>query len=150
MKRRKSARRALTGLRGLQVSATLEPSPDDTRETRRRKHRALYALYVTSAMVMGVAALAIYVFPTQTWLRQRRATAEISNKLNVIDAQTAQLGQEVRKLDTNAEIQRVARERFGLVFPGEKAFSVLPASVPEFPPQWPYNLVKGFFVITGK
>ncbi len=87
-----------------------------------------------AAWVVGVLAalvvLAVFVFPTRTYLDQRRQINAAGRELSVLDQQNAQLAAEARKLQTSAEIERIAREQYHLVRPGEHAFVILPAPTP--------------------
>lgn len=143
--RRSAQRRALSGLHALPAPEALREQADDTGETIRRKHRALYTLYVVTAVVASIVALVVWVFPTKTWMSQNEATAAASGKLRVLDEQIATLEQQVVALDTDAEIVRVARERYGLVYPGETAYVVLPATPPNLPNLTGYNVVRSYF-----
>ncbi|MGE3327418.1 MAG: septum formation initiator family protein [Acidimicrobiia bacterium] len=147
--RRSAQRRALRGLHALPAPEALREQADDTGETIRRKHRALYTLYVASGVVASIVALVVWVFPTKTWMSQNDATAAASGKLRVLDEQIAALEQQVVALDTDAEIVRVARERYGLVYPGEKAYVVLPATPPNLPNLTGYNVVRSYFTDLG-
>jgi cell division protein FtsB len=94
---------------------------------RPRVVRRIWAGVVAAVLV---AVLALFVFPTRTYLDQRHELAVASQRMRVLDAQNAQLSQQVDKLHTDAEIERIAREQYHLVKPGEKAFAVLPAPEP--------------------
>jgi cell division protein FtsB len=144
--RRKSARRALATVAGLSV-VIAPPVREDTGETRRRKRIAARALYGVVVIVIVIIALVVWVFPTRTWLSQRHATAQTSEKLRVIDTETRRLEAQVRALQAPAEIERIARERYNLVKPGEKAYAVLPATIPTFPTTAGYNVVQAFFTV---
>jgi cell division protein FtsB len=148
LRRRRSARRALAGLRELALPSSLSITEDDTTETRRRKHRAAYAIYVITALIALGVALVVWVFPTRTWLDQRGATSAEAAKVAVIDQQSHQLERQIRALDTDAEIERVARERYGLAFPGEQTFALLPASLPKFPVAFGFNVLKAYFTVS--
>ena len=89
--------------------------------------RRIWAGVVAAVLV---AVLALFVFPTRTYLDQRHELAVAAQRMNVLDAQNAQLSQQVDKLHTDAEIERIAREQYHLVKPGEQAFAVLPAPQP--------------------
>jgi hypothetical protein len=43
-----------------------------------------------------------------------------------LSAENAKLDQRRQQLQTDAEIERLAREQYGLVKPGEEAFAILP------------------------
>ncbi len=95
-------------------------------------------LLLAALAVATIVALAVYVFPTRTWLDQRAALDETRTELDGLRAQRAELEARVDLLDEDAEIERIARSQFGLVLPGEEAYAVLPAPLPDlrFPPSW--------------
>ena len=96
-------------------------------------------------MVGGGAAafgvLAVAVFPTSTFLDQRADTSEAEQRLAVLRAQNAAYEERIERLQTVEEIERLAREQYNLVFPGEEAYAVLPAPLPELdlPAVWPFG-----------
>lgn len=94
----------------------------------------------------GVAllgALAIGLFPTQTFLDQRADTAEAEQRLEVLQAQNQAFEARIERLQTDAEIERLAREQYNLAYPGEEAYAVLPAPLPplDLPTVWPFGAV---------
>jgi hypothetical protein len=92
-----------------------------------------------SAALFGV--LAVAVFPTSTFLDQRADTAEVEERLAVLRAQNEAYEERIERLQTATEIVRLAREQYNLVFPGEEAYAVLPAPLPELdlPAVWPFG-----------
>jgi cell division protein FtsB len=80
-----------------------------------------------------IAGLFIFVFPTRSYLSQRSDVNHARARLDVLRAENARLEQETTKLADPAEVERIARERFGLVRPGERAFTVVPAPPPPAP-----------------
>jgi cell division protein FtsB len=87
------------------------------------------------------AVLAFAVFPTSTYLDQRADTGEAEERLQVLRAQNEAYEERIERLETAEEIERLARERHNLVRPGEEAYSVLPAPLPELelPAIWPFG-----------
>ncbi|GAC1316015.1 MAG: hypothetical protein NVSMB16_12970 [Acidimicrobiales bacterium] len=83
------------------------------------------------------AVLLVFVFPTRTYLDQRRQLALASQRLQTLHTQNAELDGRVAKLQSSAEIERIARERYHLVRPGEQAFAILPAPRPAVIPPAP-------------
>ena len=73
-----------------------------------------------------VAFLGAGVFPTRTYLHQRDAIANEEAKLAVLTAENQKLAAKVERLATDAEIERIAREQYNLVRPGEEAYAILP------------------------
>lgn len=103
--------------------------------------RWLRPLLLAAAAVATIAALAVYVFPTRTWLDQRAALAETSLELGELEAERSALEQRVAELDSDDQIEEIARSQYGLVRPGEEAYAVLPAPEKpiELPALWPFG-----------
>ncbi len=89
--------------------------------------RAAWPLVVSVAFV-GLLFLA--VFPTRTYLDQRRELAATERRVKVLVAQNEELTAKVQRLNTDAEIERLARSEYNLVRPGEEAFAILPSPAP--------------------
>jgi cell division protein FtsB len=83
---------------------------------------------VASAVL--VAVLLLFVFPTRTYLDQRHQLATASERLRVLSSQNAGLSARIDQLHTDTEIERIAREQYHLVRPGETAFAILPSPAP--------------------
>jgi cell division protein FtsB len=86
--------------------------------------RAAWPL-VTSVVAVGILFLA--VFPTRTYLAQRHGLTAAQERVKVLSEQNRQLAGRVQKLNTDAEIERIAREQYDLVRPGEEAYAILPS-----------------------
>jgi cell division protein FtsB len=78
-------------------------------------------------LVVLIGVLFVAVFPTRTWLTQRQAFASANEQLSVLDEQNTLLEQRVSALQSDDEIERLAREQYNLVKPGEEAYALLPA-----------------------
>jgi cell division protein FtsL len=76
--------------------------------------------------VFSVAFLFVFVFPTSSYLAQARQVNRARHDLAVLQAQNHALASEAKKLQTNAEIERIARERYNMALPGERLFSIVP------------------------
>jgi cell division protein FtsB len=84
------------------------------------------ALWPLLASVVFVGVLFAGVFPTRTYLAQRASISHAEKQLSVLGQQNAELRQRAKQLQTDAEIERLAREQYNLVKPGEDAFAILP------------------------
>lgn len=73
-----------------------------------------------------VAALFLFVFPTRSFWAQRQQIGAARHDLMVLREQNARLAKEAARLDTDAEVQRIAREDYNMVLPGERSFVVVP------------------------
>ena len=98
-------------------------------------------LLLAVAAVATIVVLAAYVFPTRTWLDQRAALADTERRLEALEAERGALEARVTELDSDAEIELIARSQYGLVLPGEEAYAVLPAPEEpvELPAVWPFG-----------
>ncbi len=99
-----------------------------------RRRSPLWVLLMLVVLAVTMAG----IFPFRQIIAQRRAVATAEMKLEALTAENALLEEEVAALHTEAEIERLARERFGMVRPGEIGYFVVddgsvPAPVPEPP-----------------
>lgn len=86
--------------------------------------RAAWPLMV-SLIVVGILFLA--VFPTRTYVGQRGDLDATAERVEVLRRENERLAQRVGRLNTDEEIERLAREQYSLVRPGEEAYAILPA-----------------------
>jgi len=120
-------------------SSETESSEITARRTGRVR-RTVWPVLVTGLLV---AALFVFVFPTRTYLAQRAETQRTQAQLDVLDEQNDALSARITALQTDEEIERLAREQFDLVRPGEQAFAVLPApAITDLPPGFPFDLIR--------
>ena len=79
-------------------------------------------------IALGLAAiLFVFVFPTRTYLAQRKQVTAAQHDVNMLREQNKQLQAEAQQLQQPAEIERRARDLYNMVRPGEQAYRVLPA-----------------------
>ncbi|MDQ3946711.1 MAG: septum formation initiator family protein [Actinomycetota bacterium] len=90
---------------------------------------------IAVASVVFVGFVFGAVFPTRTYLAQRREIAAASERLELFKAQNGRLQSAVDRLQRDDEIERLARSRYNLVRPGEEAYAILPVPAP--PPAVP-------------
>jgi cell division protein FtsB len=90
------------------------------------RHRRAVARLVL-VMLVFVALLFVFVFPIRTLLAQRDDTGAVREQLQLLREQNAELEDEAARLQTDAEVERIARERYNLVRPGETPWSVVGA-----------------------
>jgi cell division protein FtsB len=90
-----------------------------------RRRRRLLVRVLLGGMVV-VALLFAFVFPARTLLAQRQQTQKERDRLELLREQTRKLEAETRRLQNDAEIERIARERYNFVRPGERPYVVVP------------------------
>ncbi|MGH9118396.1 MAG: FtsB family cell division protein [Acidimicrobiales bacterium] len=107
--------------------------------TRSRLRRAV--VWPSLGAVVVIAVLFVGVFPTRTFLAQRSAVARAEEQLRVLTAENERLDDRVDALNTPDEIERLAREQFELVRPGEQPYVVLPPAEAQvsLPTGWPFG-----------
>ncbi|MDP9072564.1 MAG: septum formation initiator family protein [Actinomycetota bacterium] len=72
----------------------------------------------------------LFVLPGRTYLAQRQSLASAQTRVKVLTDANARLAQSAARLQTDAEIERLARQQYGLVKPGEQAYAILPSPAP--------------------
>ncbi len=96
------------------------------------------ALAVVGVLILGV-------FPTKAWLDQRQQRKALAAQLATLSAENQALEARAAQLQTDEEIERLARQ-YNLVKPGEETYFILPrpatpaaqaAPAPEAPPPPP-------------
>lgn len=104
-----------------------------------RPWRRVAASLAVSIVVVGF--LLVAVFPTQDWLTQRDEAEARQEELGAIRAEERRLEQRIAELETPGEVERIAREEFGMTRPGETSYRVLPPAVDavDLPDSWPFT-----------
>ncbi len=78
-----------------------------------------------AAVLVVALALATNVVPFRQLVEQRQQVAASRARLTALETENAKLRDEVAALQTPLEIERLAREKLGLVREGEEAYVVL-------------------------
>ena len=99
----------------------------------RKPGRRLPPLLLT-AVLAGSAILFAGVFPFRQILASNRAVEVAEGKLEALQAETLVLEGRIAALQTNQEVERLAREQFGLVMPGEIGYVVVVPPWDDKPP----------------
>ena len=73
-----------------------------------------------------VAFLFLFVFPTRSYVAQQRQVNDARHSVQVLREQNAKLAREAQRLQTDREIEKLARSQFNMVFEGEEAYNVVP------------------------
>jgi cell division protein FtsB len=107
---------------------TRNPAATETRHRRRTLVRVLLGA------MAAVALLFVFVFPARTLLAQRQQTEKERSELQLLNEQSRKLEEESRRLQSDAEVERMAREQYGFVYPGEHPYVVVPPPTTTTPP----------------
>lgn len=100
-----------------------------------------------AVLLVLVAVLFLAGFPARTYLEQRDAIASTNERLAVLRRSNKALSARAEELHDKEAVERLAREQYNLVRPGEEAYAILPGpEVPEPPkPKVGPKKDKGFF-----
>ena len=95
-------------------------------------------------LIVLIGAVFFLFFPTRQLVLQRRHISDLEQRLGRLHVSNERLDSDVKRLTDPAELEVLARERLGLVRPGERAYFVepvkpkthTPTQVPDRAPWW--------------
>lgn len=95
-----------------------------------RARRRRGGLVVLVLGLLLVVVLFAFVYPTRTFVQQRKEVSSAERRLEVLEESTRALQRDNRQLQSDAEVERRAREDYGMVRPGETPYVLVPAPPP--------------------
>jgi len=98
--------------------------PQTRTERRRAAQERRGRLMLGGAVVVAILVIVAW-FPTTALYHQRGQLASATSHLDQLRSQNHALEQERERLSTPAEVARIARQQYQLVFPGQQAYQVL-------------------------
>lgn len=101
----------------------------------------VWIVWVVLLVVVAVGVVALGALPYRAWVAQREQLRETEARLAAIQGQNTALEGRIAALQTPAEVERLARERYGLARPGEQSFVILPSATDPLPAGWPYSVI---------
>ncbi len=106
---------------------------------RQTTSRRLILLLVT--ITAAAAALPLGVVPFRDWLVQRERSAQLRVEVGVVEAVNRDYEARIDALGTDEEIERRAREDYGLIRSDEEAYAISPSpqTSREIPGVWPFG-----------
>ena len=101
---------------------------------RRLGYFSIIAVSLFSLMLLGV-------IPVQEWFEVRDAKDELLVELAKVEELNKSYRVSIDALNTDEEIERIARSEYNLVKPHEEAYYVVPLSAEDvkIPGIWPFN-----------
>jgi cell division protein FtsB len=105
--------------------ASTERSEAGSEPGRFHDRAALVRLAFGTIVLIG--ALFVFVFPTRALLSQRSTISATQQQVNLLHKENAALGRQAQQLQSGTAVDRIARERYDMVRPGEQAWVVVPA-----------------------
>jgi cell division protein FtsB len=107
--------------------ALAEPLVGGGAEARARRAAVVRRTSRMAAAVALAAVLIYAIFPVRTYLDQRAATERRHTQSEVLAEEIERLEELRERLQDDEEVVRIARRDYGLIFPGEDAYGILPA-----------------------
>ena len=84
------------------------------------------ALKVAFGVLALSGAMYLFVYPLRTYLSQKNQIAQAQRTIAVLGAEDAKLSSENVHLHQKSYVDQLARSDYGYVWPGQKAYEVLP------------------------
>ena len=75
-------------------------------------------------LIVGLAIVLAGVFPFRQMIAQERRVANTQAKLDAIVAENDHLQDQINEMQSPAELERIAREQYGMARPGETTYVV--------------------------
>lgn len=94
--------------------------PGDVPQRSPRRRFPLIAVVLLTALAITLAG----IFPFRQMIAQQRQVDQTQARLDTLVEENRALEEKVSALNSPAEIERIAREQFGLVRPGETSYVV--------------------------
>jgi len=103
----------------------------DRAKPKQHRRAPLIAVLLLVALSITLAG----IFPFRQLIAQERQVEKTREKLEALQSENTALDDQIAALQSDAEIERLAREKHGLVNPGETPYSVTnPGAEPKVPP----------------
>lgn len=121
-------------------SAPATSEPKHARPKQSLLRRSTWFIAPVILVILTFGALA-FLAPTRTLLDQRKTAATAEQRLAELDQANNEAQAQVDALQTDAEIERLAREQYGYAKAGEEVYHLLPeAKDPvRVPDTWPFE-----------
>jgi cell division protein FtsB len=89
--------------------------------------RAAVLLIVALA---AVGVLLLFVFPARTLLAQQHQISATESHISALTRENSELATRIRSMKDPTQIEQIAHEQYGLVMPGQQAYTIIPKVVP--------------------
>ena len=120
------------------MTDTLAPSHLPSKQKRRRKRGSRFGSLFFIVVLIALGLVATGVLPVRDFLERENEVNAAQERLDELQSENAELAADVDALFSEQEVERIAREQYGFVMPGEIGYVVVtpdlervPDSVPE-------------------
>lgn len=108
-------------------SSGRSPGRSPQRATKKSASSRRYSrVLIVTLTFTGLVGLGVFVFPTKTLIAQWQQTSTADKRLETINQATRKLKADTKALRGDAELERIAREQYGLTRPGETQYVLVP------------------------
>ena len=80
--------------------------------------------FAATLAIVCAALVVVGVLPAGTYRHQRAETVAYRVRLASLRSDNAQLKEDIRRLESDAEVTRLARLQFGMVQPGQEVYAI--------------------------
>jgi cell division protein FtsB len=106
---------------GAAMTNRVAPEVEDAAPVRKRRWG-----WVLAALLLGALALTVSgILPFRQLVAQQRQIDRAGSQLEALSSENERLEGEIIALQTDAEVERIARDQYGLVRPGEVGYVVV-------------------------
>jgi cell division protein FtsB len=104
-----------------------DPLVNASEDVRARRSAQVRRAGTLAASAAVVVVLVYAIFPVRTYLDQRSSTQSREEELDVLSDANQQMSERAEELREQETVEEIARRDYGLIFPGEEPYAVLPA-----------------------
>ncbi len=112
------------------MTDTLTPPREAAPKRRRKRRRSRIGTVAFIVLLVALGLVATGVLPVRDYLGRENEVNAAQSRLELLQQQNAKLAGDVEALYSEQEVERIAREQYGFVLPGEVGYVVLTPDEP--------------------
>ncbi len=113
------------------VTDTLSPPREAMPKRRRKRRRSRIGTVAFIVLLVSLGLVATGVLPVRDYLERENEVNAAQSRLEQLQERNASLAADVDALYSEQEVERIAREQYGFVLPGEVGYVVLTPDQPD-------------------
>ena len=116
------------------MTDTRTPPQEAAPKRRKKRRRSRIGTVAFIVLLVALGLVATGVLPVRDYLERENDVNAAQSRLEMLQRQNTALADDVEALYSEQEVERIAREQYGFVLPGEVGYVVL---TPDEPQQTP-------------
>jgi len=108
------------------MTDTRTPPQEAAPKRRKKRRRSRIGTVAFIVLLVALGLVATGVLPVRDYLERENDVNAAQSRLEMLQQQNAALADDVEALYSEQEVERIAREQYGFVLPGEVGYVVLP------------------------